>query len=313
MKTVFSNSQVCHVWANGVQDYGRNSSDSIFFEGDTIYSYGYHYPMAKYYDPQSKKFMGHNYKKVYLINGNGYSPTTGQHTNHVLRAIDTEKHLYLYVDDINKPKETLLNKQKEIIDEFFKYFSSQNPYDPTDTDIWYDDRLDRFNEICDFFGFKYKLDFSKLEPARQYHFEDRENRKKELNTPEMIAKREAQKKRKKQLELEKAKKEQIESIQRFRNFESNRVFRLETDLLRVKDGVIQTSGGAEVPLTHGLRLLDLIETKKAKQGDRVGHFTLDNYDGKFVKIGCHKIEIEEARNVLSPYRNKALSIVKEVN
>ena len=44
MKTVFNNSEVCHVFAQQEQEYGR--SGNIFFEGKKIYSYGYHYLMG---------------------------------------------------------------------------------------------------------------------------------------------------------------------------------------------------------------------------------------------------------------------------
>lgn len=44
MKTVFSNREVPHIWAQQTQPTGRGSN--IFFEGATIYSYGHHFPIA---------------------------------------------------------------------------------------------------------------------------------------------------------------------------------------------------------------------------------------------------------------------------
>ena len=49
MKNVFNNRQLAHVWANQSQDTGRNANGSMFFESDTIYSYGRHYAMARIY------------------------------------------------------------------------------------------------------------------------------------------------------------------------------------------------------------------------------------------------------------------------
>jgi len=41
-----SNADVAHVWAQQVQDEER--SGNMFFEGDTIYSYGHHFPIARF-------------------------------------------------------------------------------------------------------------------------------------------------------------------------------------------------------------------------------------------------------------------------
>jgi len=51
MKKVFKNhSEVCHIFAQRTHSEGR--AGNIFFEGDTIYSYGYHYQLAKFIDSE---------------------------------------------------------------------------------------------------------------------------------------------------------------------------------------------------------------------------------------------------------------------
>ena len=45
-KTVFDNSGVAHAFASGSIESGRSNSGNFFFEGDTLFSYGYHYPVA---------------------------------------------------------------------------------------------------------------------------------------------------------------------------------------------------------------------------------------------------------------------------
>jgi len=48
-KTVFSDlSQIAHLWANQHQSEARNSSRNLFFNNDTIYSYGHHFPIGKH-------------------------------------------------------------------------------------------------------------------------------------------------------------------------------------------------------------------------------------------------------------------------
>ena len=41
-----TNKGVIEAWLNDYNDAGHNAKESIFFEGDTIYSYGYHFPLA---------------------------------------------------------------------------------------------------------------------------------------------------------------------------------------------------------------------------------------------------------------------------
>ena len=79
MKKVFSShASLSHAWANQTHEIGKASA--MFFEGPVIYSYGYHYEIARFIDAP-------NGQKVCFINSNGYSNSTGKHTNHVSRAI----------------------------------------------------------------------------------------------------------------------------------------------------------------------------------------------------------------------------------
>ena len=71
MRTVFnSTSEVCHVFAQRTQTEGR--AGNVFFEGNVIYSYGYHYELARF-------FQGANNETAILINDMGYSTSTSKH------------------------------------------------------------------------------------------------------------------------------------------------------------------------------------------------------------------------------------------
>lgn len=76
MRQVFSSTaEVCNVFANQTQDFGRNGSGNVYFDGDTIYSYGRHFPIAKIVGCMA------------LYNLNGYSNTTAHHKSDVYRAL----------------------------------------------------------------------------------------------------------------------------------------------------------------------------------------------------------------------------------
>ena len=80
MKTVFSNNrEVAHVWAQRTHSYGRNQNGSLFFYGDRIYSYGYHYLLGEF-------ISNENNEVAVIINTNYYSASTARHSSLVWSA-----------------------------------------------------------------------------------------------------------------------------------------------------------------------------------------------------------------------------------
>lgn len=79
---VFDTDMVAHVWAQRGQDNGRNKQDNFYFVGDTIYSYGGHFPIATFCKSPRKgaaDFVAFTYR--------GYSSTTSGHIHITRRAI----------------------------------------------------------------------------------------------------------------------------------------------------------------------------------------------------------------------------------
>ena len=59
-------------------NFGDNKtikSKSLFFEGDTLFSYGHHYPLCI------------RLKDGFIINSDGYSRTTSTHKGHLIREL----------------------------------------------------------------------------------------------------------------------------------------------------------------------------------------------------------------------------------
>src|SRR3954469_7899047 len=87
MKTVFSNSQVAHVWAQQNQASGRSNNGQFYFEGATIFSYGGHFPIARFagksVQPAGSRFI----KRVVLYTAADYSITTSRHKSYVQGAL----------------------------------------------------------------------------------------------------------------------------------------------------------------------------------------------------------------------------------
>ena len=113
MRKSFSNhSELSKVWANQTQSIGKGSN--MFFIDASIYSYGYHYEIAKivYTD------KGQN---VVFINSNHYSSSTAKHKNHVLKAIQENKYSFLvpFINGYNR-QYFEVNKLNEVINLMFE-------------------------------------------------------------------------------------------------------------------------------------------------------------------------------------------------
>lgn len=70
-----TNKQIAEKFAEGATK-GKASNDTLFIEGDTIYSYGHHFAIARRVAPNS-----------YQITARKYSSTTSRHCSHVRMAL----------------------------------------------------------------------------------------------------------------------------------------------------------------------------------------------------------------------------------
>lgn len=75
-----NNSQVCHLWANQARETGKGSN--LFFEGETIFSYGRHFPIATFTGT-----IDETGAQIVLFNADTYSNSTARHQTHVRRAL----------------------------------------------------------------------------------------------------------------------------------------------------------------------------------------------------------------------------------
>jgi hypothetical protein len=74
---------VAHLWAHQTQGSARNPHGNFYFEGNTIYSYGSHFPIARHVD-----------KNTILFTTCGYSPTTSGHISCVRSALPEGKTVF---------------------------------------------------------------------------------------------------------------------------------------------------------------------------------------------------------------------------
>lgn len=79
-KHVFDTGEIPHLWAHRTQDDARNKQGNLYFTGDTIYSYGSHFPIARH-------VTGDSGRRAVLFTTATYSVTTSSHCSAVRSAI----------------------------------------------------------------------------------------------------------------------------------------------------------------------------------------------------------------------------------
>lgn len=287
MRKVFSsNSQLCHVWANQGQSEGRGNN--MFFEGDTIFSYGHHYTAAKIHTIKGKK--------IALVNSNRYSSSTGKHLNNITSALRGLMEYYTASDVTN-----LRKASKELdayaVERLQAALKTKKVWSAKDQLEYILKDFSEATALRKLIGKKALKPDAKLFKEVKAHLVKRAKRTEELEAPKRAEREKRDAERRAAYELEK-----VELIAKFRNGESVYIDS-DTELLQVKDDTVRTSRGAEVPLREATMLYKAIESGKPVIGAKVGHFTVESIEDiendKIVKIGCHKILLSEAKQVLS--------------
>ena len=268
MKTVFTNREIMHVFNLQEQKNGRTAN--VFFEGNKIYSYGYHYLLGEILKDGS-----------IIINNKGYSNTTAKHINYLINATRNRKQ-YLYsnidIDTVNYTLKDLLNKIPRA----------------TKNKLLYKNQIvEMYNNYIEYItNFRLKTKWNKNKNHRENiklfnkFFENSD----QLET-EILEQQEKNKiQEKKRIET---------NLKKWRNFEID-YFRNNTnkDYLRYI-GItqqVQTSQGVKISVEEAKRLCKLIDIKQVI-GQKVDNKYLVMACNGIFKVGCHNIDISEINRI----------------
>ena len=80
MKTIYSSSEIANLWLRGDINSASTSGRNFYFNGDSIYSYGPHFMIAR-------KSTNKNGDTAILLTTRGYSNTTAKHIANVTDAV----------------------------------------------------------------------------------------------------------------------------------------------------------------------------------------------------------------------------------
>jgi len=287
-----NNSQVAHIWANQSKTIAKGSN--FFFNNESIYSYGYHFEVARLVQTEKKN------KTIALLEPRTYSNSTNRHQSLARNAVHGLYESFdfqLWNRDLtHKDFLEAFNRFETLVIDSLKKSKRARKY--TDWHIRNAvNAVEQWNKLKAYFPTLTK-GIKKLKTLDQ----------------EQIDKLVESEKKKKAIEAKKNKAFIDKQIKMWLNHDINslphdsktmirqKVKRVITESgnapeIRLLDE-IETSRGASVPLDHAKLFFNAIKRFEKRPNDcnsrfRVGHFTLDKLTEKGAKIGCHLLEWKE--------------------
>jgi len=266
MKKVFSNSEIMHVFAQRTQSEGKTSN--VFFYGNKIYSYGYHYLLGEFID-----------NNTILINDTGYSHTTSKHINYLRQAVSQYKRFYTTETD----EKYLISKLNTELEKLSK---ARKP------EIYINSINYLFGKYCEF------QEFKKLPVNKEI--------KKIYKTANNGINLEAYKKLIQQKEA-KEKREKLKKFKAvfndFKNYETDRIYKCLTgfDYLRISKcrQFIETSQEIKIDIEDAQRIAKAIKLGLNIIGQKLKYYTINKFDKNGLIAGCHNIPKTEIDYILN--------------
>jgi len=270
-----NNKEVAHLWAN--QSRERATGSHFYFDGDTIYSYGSHFPIARHY------------KGIVLFTTEGYSSTTAKHKSYVSAACHHLPRFYVVDPKSNPSGADVARYTDRVKRECESAAKARNLNAHLGT---IESTIKEANNFCERFGFKTRF-------AMPENWTELQAKAKSSADKERKAKAERQ---------AKLEREAQETISKWLAGESvtiphfiGKVY-LRTRLLkRIGDEYMEmeTSKGATVKLDEAERAFRFCIIARARgwhrNGDefKVGDYQLDAVNEQGVVAGCHRIAWDE--------------------
>ena len=271
---------VAHLWAHKSQDSARNPCHNFYFHGDTIYSYGSHFPIARHVTRKGKSAV--------LFTTRSYSSTTAGHKCTVESAC---RHLTVFhVADVTGSdcRKQFAQYRAEYMGLVGKYAKARQRKPEYLAELR--GLVEEANGYAAFFGLRTRLTLPDDLTAM-------------IAECQAIEKRE---KTRKQREEAKQAREALERVQKWVDGESDYCPSYGPIRLRVKGDELQTTRGARVPLEHAVKAFRVLKRlhDKGQAYQRNGHtihlgqFALDSLDTEGnVTAGCHTVQWEEIARV----------------
>ena len=280
IRHVYPTDMVAHLWVHRVQGFARNSGSNFYFDGDTIYSYGSHFLIARHVETKRGRAV--------LFTTDSYSVTTARHKCIVERAC---RHLTVYhVQDVcSTNRKGQFDEYRQRYIGLARKYSKARSNKPWILDCLRD-LVDEANQFAKFFGIRSRLSMPDDLSAMDAECKAIEQRERE----------------RKQRAEAKRQRESLERIQKWVNGKTDHCPDNGPIRLRITGDELQTSRGARVPVAHAVKAFRIIKRlhDKGQSYERnghtihLGHFALDAVDLQGnVTAGCHQVEWREIERI----------------
>lgn len=294
-KRVFKTDEVPHIWAQQKQNGGRNARGNMYFDGKTIYSYGSHFPMATFINPETV-----------LMTTNTYSNTTAGHLCSVRDAI---RHLKVFrVPNIGSRLETVSHNEN------LKWFLDEMPIIQKQVlkarlhaDSYRAELERRISDAVEYTEF-FKKSIDKVLKAELRTWKKKLDSKSLFSEKELLkikavisdelklvravnAVQRAEKERR-VAEAARTAEENLNLWLAGEEMHPSRLYNLPV-ALRIHNKAIETTRGANVPLIEARKLWHKLQKKESVEGMGLGHYTVTRLDGSTLIVGCHQIPMRE--------------------
>lgn len=288
MKTTFNNvADIAHMWANQTQPSANYSGGNFYFEGDTIYSYGSHFPIARHY----------NGKVLFTLDN--YSKTTSKHVSLVDNASSHKEKIYML--HVLTGKVYPSDHEKNIKHFIYKITGNIQKLKSARKKEIYTTNIDHNKKMLEEY-----VNFFKVKLSKEQKFLI-ENATPEgygiYSTKEAARIKRAEAIRQKELAIQHA-----EELSNWRKFKTQHIrTRSGCDYLRFNKEAarVETSQGIQIPVNVAEKLFRSVVKTVAAGGcngeckETILHYNIDQITPEFLKVGCHLIYMNEIKSFAS--------------
>lgn len=252
-----SNYDIAHDFAYG---YESGRSCNMFIDDDCIYSYGYHFCIAKR--------VG---RGTLLMTTQGYSQSTAKHISYVERATGHYNKIYCY-----DPRASHEENQRSYLEDI-EHILPQLDKARKPEKYLHEIQIvcERAKKYCEFFGIKMDKDLAKFVQSEDL------NKTNEEYMAEL--QRRAYRERRKQM------KEKREALKKWQNHETNWPPVLDYQELRLnpEKNRIETTMRVEIPFELGRVFYERLKAGEVQLGEQLLYYTVRRLTDTEISVGCH--------------------------
>jgi len=303
MKNLKNIDETIHSFFNHTHESGK--SGNVYFENNTLFSYGSHFELAKFIEFEGKQYL--------FINTSSYSNTTSKHQSKVRSYINkslVEKVFYFdfrnnssyYYSSysFHLDKTNLIETINRLINSSKDCFNSQLR---ARENTWnYSHGMQFLNtakSLNDIFYSLIGTDEIILISNLFYEIETLRNEAEQKSI--LINETRGEREKLKQIKQLERNKERLEQWLKGENIRD--LYNLPIHL-SLKDRIIETTKGAKITLNEGLNLLNKIKNNENVHGLKVGSYTVNGFNNDILHVGCHKISMEQINLFEKTYLNR---------